>query len=49
MLLLLALALLVVWAVGALLLHVGAIIDLVLLGAIVLFVWHWLSTRQGVG
>lgn len=43
--LLIALVLLVVWAVGFLVFHVGAIIHIALVAAIVFFVWHWMSNR----
>jgi|GEM_PF-4953652 len=43
--LLIALLLLVVWGVGLLAFHLGALIHLVLLGAVVAFVWHWVSRR----
>lgn len=46
MLLILALILLVIWAVGFLLFHLGSLIHIVLIAAIVLFIWHWMAGRS---
>ncbi len=45
MLLWIGLILLVLWAFGFLVFHLGAIIHLVLVVAIVALVWHWISGR----
>lgn len=46
MLLWIAVVLLVLWALGLLVFHLGAIINVVLIVAIVAFVWHWISGRN---
>jgi MFS superfamily sulfate permease-like transporter len=49
MLLWIALGLVVLWALGTVVLHLGAAIHLALVVAVVAVLWHWLRARDRVG
>ena len=45
MLLWIAIVLFVLWALGFLVFHLGAIVHIALIVAVVAFIWHWISGR----